>query len=237
MKQILFAFLFVTFAGLTAMAQDWTPDAAAVKRDITGFHGVDVAHGIKLVLIAADKEEVYVSAATEEFRDKISTSVEGGILTIKSALQVGKGSKEKREWKVWVYYKQLDLLTATTGASVHWQNVLKSATMKMKANTGAIINGAVSIDDLDVNQDTGSIVTLTGDAAKLSVQGDTGSMFKGTDLVTANCSATASTGAGVYITVNKELNVKANTGGFIKYKGDGGIREVKTNTGGRVSRI
>jgi hypothetical protein len=33
------------------------------------------------------------------------------------------------------------------------------------------------------------------------------------------------------------MNVKANTGGYVKYKGEGGIREIKTNTGGYVSRI
>jgi hypothetical protein len=37
--------------------------------------------------------------------------------------------------------------------------------------------------------------------------------------------------------VEKELNVKANTGGYVKYKGNAGIREVKTNTGGTVSKI
>ena len=46
-----------------------------------------------------------------------------------------------------------------------------------------------------------------------------------------------STGAGIYISVEKELNVKADTGGYIKYKGNAGIREIKTNTGGYVSKI
>jgi hypothetical protein len=33
------------------------------------------------------------------------------------------------------------------------------------------------------------------------------------------------------------LNVKANTGGFVKYKGEAGIRDIKTSTGGSVKRI
>ncbi len=237
MKHAFFAFLVFCMTGLAAQAQEWTPDASASKRDLSGFHGIDVSNGIVLVLIASDKEEVYVSASDNEYRDKISTTVEGGVLTIKYSIQINKHKKEERNLKAWVYYKQLDMLTVSTGALLKWQNELKAASMKIKANTGAIVNGAVDIADLDVNQDTGSIITLTGTAIKLSVQGDTGSIFKGADLTTQNCSATASTGAGVYITVNKELNVKANTGGFIKYKGEGGIREVKTHTGGRVSRI
>ena len=46
-----------------------------------------------------------------------------------------------------------------------------------------------------------------------------------------------STGAGIHISVEKELNVKADTGGYVKYKGNAGIREIKTNTGGSVSKI
>jgi len=59
----------------------------------------------------------------------------------------------------------------------------------------------------------------------------------GEGLKTINCSAAAATGAGVIINVEKELEARANTGGYIKYKGDGGIRTVKTNTGGSVSKI
>jgi hypothetical protein len=33
------------------------------------------------------------------------------------------------------------------------------------------------------------------------------------------------------------MTVKANTGGYVKYKGEAGIRDIKTNTGGHVSRI
>jgi len=103
--------------------------------------------------------------------------------------------------------------------------------------TGAIVNGKVDLADLDLNQDTGSIVTLTGNAGKVEVDGDTGSIFKGKDLTSNNCSATVSTGSQVFITVQKELNVKANTGGMVKYTGTGTISDIKADTGGSVSRI
>jgi hypothetical protein len=59
----------------------------------------------------------------------------------------------------------------------------------------------------------------------------------GEDLTTNTCVVDMSTGAGIYISVEKELNVRADTGGYIKYKGNAGIREIKTNTGGYVSKI
>ncbi len=239
MKKLLLILLFVLPAAFAGLAQKTINDPNAEKRNVSSFHGIDVGTGIELVLTEGSTEEVAVSASTPEFRDKIVTKVEGGILKIhyESKLGAVNNRKEKKDLKAYVSYKKLDMLDVTTGAEVKIEGTLQAGSMKIKSNTGGVINGKVNIDDLEVNQGTGSIITFTGTAAKLAVDGDTGSMFKGIDLKTNVCSVTTSTGAGVYITVEKELNVKANTGGFVKYKGDAGIREIKTNTGGSVSKI
>lgn len=238
MKRILLSLLFAAgFSGIL-FAQKTINDANAEKRNVGSFHGVEVATGIKLVLSQGNTEDVAVSASTTEFRDNIVTKVENGILKIhyNYELKINK-NKEKKELKAYVSYKTLDFLEANTGADVEIEGVLKSPSLKMKANTGGLINGDINITELDVNQNTGSVITISGETGKLEVEGSTGSIFRGSDLKTTECNATASTGAGIYITVQKELNVKANTGGYIKYKGDAGIREIKTNTGGSVSRI
>jgi len=221
------------------LAQKTISDANAEKRDVSGFHGINVATGIKLIISEGETEQVVVSADRLEYREKIITRVEKGILKIYYENKFGaiNDRKEKKELKAYVSYKMLDELDANTGAQVEIDGTLKSTSLKMSVNTGAIIKGAVKTDDLVVDQNTGSVITLTGETAKLDVDGDTGSMFKGIDLKTDNCSVRISTGAGVYITVQKELYVRASTGGFVKYKGDAGVREIKSNTGGSVSKI
>ena len=232
------SFLLLAATAGALLAQKTVNDPNAEKRNVSSFHGIEVSTGIKLVLTDGNTEEVAVSAATPEYRDKIVTRVENGILKIyyenKMSVNI---KKEKRELKAYVSYKKIDILNANTGAIVEMEGTLKTSSLKMNVNTGAIVAGAINVDELRIDQNTGSIVTLTGEAAKIDVDGDTGSMFKGIDLKTSNCNATASTGAGVYITVEKELYIKANTGGYIKYKGDAGIREIKTNTGGSVTKI
>ncbi len=236
--RILLFSLFIAVSGLLN-AQKTINDANAEKRSVGSFHGIDVATGITLILTEGSTEEVAVSAASTEFREKIVTKVEGGILRIyyENKMQSINTKKVRKDLRAYVSYKTLDVLNASTGASVKIEGVLKSSSLKMEVHTGAEVDGKVDISDLSVDQGTGSRVTFSGDAGKLSVDGDTGSMFKGIDLKTSNCSVTASTGAGIYITVDKELNVKANTGGFVKYKGDAGIREIKTNSGGHVTKI
>jgi hypothetical protein len=239
MKKTFLSFLLLVGLVATSFAQKTVNDANAEKRTVSSFHGIDVATGIELTLTKGTTEEVAVSASETEFRDKIVTEVVNGILKIHYETKAGAINRknESKNLKAYVSYKSLDHLTVTTGAEVNIDGVLEATTLELKANTGGLVKGEVNIGTLDVNQDTGSKITLSGKVDKLEAEGSTGSKFMGENLNTNTCSAEMGTGAGIYISVEKELNVKANTGGYVKYKGNAGIREVKTNTGGSVSKI
>ena len=239
MKKTFLSFLLVAGLFTTSFAQKTIHDANAEKRTVGSFHGIDVATGIELTLTKGTTEEVAVSAAETAFRDKIVTEVVNGILKIHYETKAGAINRrnESKNLKAYVSYKSLDQLTVTTGAEVNIEGVLEATSLELKANTGGLVKGEVSITTLNVNQDTGSKITLSGKVDKLDAEGSTGSKFMGENLNTNTCSAEMGTGAGIYISVDKELNVKANTGGYVKYKGNAGIRDVKTNTGGAVSKI
>jgi hypothetical protein len=235
-------FLFLSlFVGLitTSFAQKTINDANAEKRTVGSFHGIDVATGIQLTLTKGTTEDVAVSASEIEFRDKIVTEVVNGILKIHYETKSGAINKknESKHLRAYVSYKSLDLLHVTTGAEANVDGVLEATTFELKANTGGLVKAEINIGNLTVDQNTGSKITLTGKVDKLDAKGDTGSKFMGEDLTTNTCMIKMSTGAGIYISVEKELNVKADTGGYIKYKGNAGIREIRTNTGGYVSKI
>lgn len=239
MKKLSFSFLLIMISGASLLAQKTVTDANAEKRNVGSFHGIDVATGIELVLTKGATEEVAVSASTTEFRDKIVTRVENGILKIHYETKTGSINKknEAKNLKAWVSYKTLDRLHATTGAEVEIDGVLSSSSLDMKANTGAEIKGKVDISSLKLDQSTGSKVALSGKAGKLEAEGSTGSKFEGDELNVDNCNLQVSTGARINIHAEKELQVKASTGGIVRYKGNAGIREIKTSTGGTVSKI
>jgi hypothetical protein len=239
MRKILLSILLMAAFSTAAFSQKTITDPNAEKRNASSFHGIDVATGIKLILTEGSIEDVAVSASKTEYRDKIITEVKNGILKIYYQSKLGAINKknESKDLKAYVSYKSLDKLDVTSGAEVEINGVLTSASFDLKANTGGLVKGEINMTTLKVNQNTGSKITLSGKVNTLEVDGDTGSKFLGEDLKTGNCSAAASTGARIYITVQKELNAKANTGGNIKYKGEGGVHEIKVNTSGSVSKI
>jgi len=228
-------------AGLvtTSFAQKTINDANAEKRTVGSFHGIEVATGIELTLTKGATEEVAVSASEKEFRDKIVTEVVNGILKIHYETKTGAINRrnESKHLRAYVSYKTLDLLHVTTGADVNIVGILEAQKLDLRANTGGLVKAEINIGSLKVDQNTGSKITLSGKVDNLEADGDTGSKFMGENLNTNTCSVEMSTGAGIYISVEKELNVKANTGGYIKYKGNAGVREIRTNTGGTVSKI
>lgn len=239
MKKSILSFLVLAAFLAPVFAQKTINDANAEKRTVGSFHGIDVATGINLILTEGSTEEVAVSAANIEHRDKIVTVVENGILKIHYATKMGAINKrnESKNLKAYVSFKSLDHLHVNTGADVEINGRMNSSFLELEASTGGQVKGEININELKVNQSAGSKIRLTGKADKLTIESNTGSKFSGEALYTNTCNVTASTGSVITISVDKELNAKANTGGNIRYKGAGGIREIKTNTGGSISKI
>lgn len=239
MKNIFLSFLLIIVFSNFSIAQKTINDANAEKRTVASFHGIEVGTGIVLTLTKGNSEEVAVSASETQYRDKIVTEVVNGILKIHYETKTGAINRQNQTkgLRAYVSYTSLDLLHVSTGAKVDIDGKLESTSLDLKANTGGLVNGEINIGTLKVDQNTGSKITLTGKVDQMNAAGSTGSKFMGENLNTNSCNVEMSTGAGIYISVEKQLSVKANTGGYIKYKGTASINEVKTNTGGRVSKI
>lgn len=239
MRKIMYFFITGILFCSTINSQKTFTDPNAEIRPVGSFHGIDVSTGIELNLTAGNTEEVAVSASSTEFRDKIVTKIENGILKIYYESKVGavNTKKQSKNLKAYVSYKMLDLLNASSGASLKINGIMQLTSLEVQANTGSMIEGEIYIKKLKINQNTGSKITFSGKADKLELEGNTGSKFIGEELNTVICDTKVSTGAQVNINVNNELKAKANTGGMVKYKGDAPVREIKTNTGGTVKRI
>jgi hypothetical protein len=232
-KLVLVCWLLVS--ALSLMAQKVINDPNAESRDVKGFHAVKVSSGIELLLTQGSSEAVAVSASATEFRDRIKTVVEDGVLKIYYDHSYWKEARHKK-LKAYVAVVNIDRLEANSGASVKMESSLKSDKLAIGVSSGAVVNGQVEASALSIDQSSGSVMHLSGSAAQVTVEGSSGSVFRGYELVADNCDVGTSSGAGVQITVNKELSAKASSGGYIRYKGEGVIRNIRTGSGGSVSK-
>ena len=88
MKKIIASLLLLT-AAYCVQAQKTISDPNAEKRNVSGFHGVEVGSGIDLYLTQGATEAVAISASDAELRKRITTDVVNGILKIRFEYEKG----------------------------------------------------------------------------------------------------------------------------------------------------
>jgi hypothetical protein len=238
MKNITLLTVFI-LAGAAAIAQNpkIINDPNAQKRTVSSFHGIAIHSGIDLYLNQGGDETVAVSASDPEYRDRIITEVQDGILHIyvddKWHWNWGWGN---HKLKAYVSCKMLDDLKASGGSDVYVDGTVKSEKLELHLSGGSDLHGKLEIGELTVGQSGGADAYISGSASQLVVHVSGGSDFHGYDLVVDDCHAQASGGSDVYVTVNKQLDASANGGSDIHYKGSASVRESHTSGSGSVSR-
>lgn len=238
MKKLLFALL--TMLSLTALAQESKVinDPNAVVRSLNaGFTAISVSSGIELFLTQGNEESLAVSANDKKYLDRLKTEVVNGTLKIYYDNNgITWKSGEKKNLKAYVSCKTLDKLSASAGSEVNVNGTINSGKFNLEVSSGADFEGRLQVTELLTEVSSGASVTISGKADKLKVAASSGAEFKGYDLTVEYCDAKASSGAGVTVTINKELSAIASSGADIKYKGSALIRDIKTSGGGAVKR-
>jgi hypothetical protein len=236
MKRI-FSICLAVLATGSIFAQKTINDPLAEKRNVSGYHAIEVSGGIDLYLSQGD-EAVAVSASDTKYRDRIKTEVKDGVLKIwyeykNQNVQLDFGN---RKLKAYVSYKTLDNVHASGGSDVKVDGSISGNSLTLGLSGGSDFEGKVSLSDLKIHASGGSDVRISGTAGKLDIEASGGSDFKGYELVTDNCYINASGGSDVYITVNKELEADASGGSDVYYKGNGTVKNLKSN-GSSVKKV
>ena len=125
MKKLVLSFLVIALTGSVALAQKNIINPNVEKRTVSSFHGIEIATGIELTLTEGNAEEVVVSAATTEFRDKIITKVENGVLIIRfdDDKKFWKGwNGDKTKLKAYISVKKLDKLDVSGACDVFFED-------------------------------------------------------------------------------------------------------------------
>jgi len=225
--------------GLLASAQDKViNDANAVARSVKNFHAIEVGDGVDLYLTQSNDGAVAVSASKPEYRDKITTTVEDGVLRI----YYGRNQdwhfnwNNNRKLRAYVSFKLLDKLSGSGGSDIKVTGNITVPKLILTVSGGSDFSGRVEVNDLNIDQSGGADIHISGKATNLRIEASGGSDFHGYDLNAETCFATGSGGSDIEVRVNKELSVHASGGSDVYYKGNGVIRETHSSGGGSVSK-
>lgn len=227
MKKLFTLVCLLLFAVLT-QAQKVINDPNAEPRQVGSFTGIDVSGGID-ILISPGDEAVAVSASKPEYRNRIRTAVENGVLKIWYDSKWGIGISGNKNLKAYVSYKTLKSLEASGGSDINAEETIRSNDLVLRVSGGSDFRGNVEAAKLTVKQSGGSDVRISGKATNLSVDASGGSDFKGYDLVAEVCDLEASGACDIEVTANRELSARASGASDIHYKGNPSVKETKAS--------
>ncbi|HEY4288320.1 MAG TPA: head GIN domain-containing protein [Puia sp.] len=237
MKNIFFLSVF-TMVCLFATAQDnkVINDKNAQKREVRGFHDVEISGGVDLYLNQGGEDAVVVSASDPEVRDRIRTEVSDGVLRIYVDNKGFHWGNSNSHMKAYVSCKAINHVNASGGSDVYLQGVIKADNLKLELSGGSDLNGKLVIGELSIYQAGGSDSHVSGSANRLFVHASGGSDYHGYDLAADNCKVEVSGGSDAFLTVNKELTASASGGSDVHYRGNGVVRESHASGSGSISR-
>jgi hypothetical protein len=232
---ILAAFAFLGSVALAQNGNNVINDKNAQVRNVKGFHGIKISGGIDLFLTQGP-EAVAVSASNTDYRDRIKTVVEDGVLKIYLDNGWTHWGWNNSKLKAYVSFSNLDELEASGGSDIYGQGTIKVTTLGVHLSGGSDLKGKVDIGDLTIRQSGGSDVEISGTVKNLDIHSSGGSDLNAYDLVADMCKISASGGSDSHITVNKELNVEASGGSDVFYKGTAVIRQLSSSGSSTVSK-
>jgi Putative auto-transporter adhesin, head GIN domain len=226
MKKNLMTFFLAATVGF-AMAQQ------SEVRNVGSFTGVKAAEGIDVYLKKGDKESVRVEVNGDTDLSNIITEVSGAYLKIHM-----RGGRFNRNIyaKVYVTYRMLDKISASSAANVYTEGVLSSRDLELGCSSAASIGLNIEVDELVVGVSSAGDVELKGKARSAEFELSSAGEVDAYDLDVDILSVDASSAASAKVSVIKELNAQASSGANIRYKGDPPKSRTDSSSGGSVKK-
>ena len=164
------------------------------RRDLSGFHGVDVG-GVYQVEITAQKEYSVTVETDDNLAALVKTEVNGGILQISSEGRIS----PKSTIRIKIGAPDIDSLQVS-GVAYVTVNDLK--------------NSAISIDSSGASK-----ISVSGETAKLTVDVSGATKVDANELKTENANVEATGASNVSVNVSGTLKAEASGASHVTYSG------------------
>lgn len=228
--------IFAALFPLALMAQKVIINDPNVQpREIGSFHSIRVSNAIDLFLSQDETESLAVSALKEEYRDRIKTVIEDGVLVI-SFNNNGFNFHGNMKLRAYVGFKELKKLTASGASDVIVTGTIKTAELSINMSGASDFKGAVETGIFNVKLSGASDATVSGTASTLTIRTNGASDFKGYELKSDYCDIETSGASDVQVTVNKEISAKASGASDVNYKGDAIVKNQQSSGASSVRK-
>jgi hypothetical protein len=225
MKKLLVG-LFLMMTGLAWGQQSET-------RALSSFRSVKVSQAIDVYLKKGDKESARVEATGIDLSD-VATDVEGSSLRIR--LKDNRSWRNKVNVKVYVTYVTIEKILVSSAASVFSDGPIKSSRLDIATSSAGSVEVSVEANEVSVDTSSAGEVVIEGKATHLQIEASSAGSVDAYSLESETVNAEVSSAGSAKISVSKELEASASSGGSIRYRGNPTRTNTHSSSGGSVKK-
>jgi hypothetical protein len=200
-------------------------------RNISAFSGVKVAEGVDVYLKKGDKESVKVEV-TGTSADNVLTEVSGSYLKV----HMRDGNYRHVDAKVYVTYVKIEKLSASSAGSIFSDGVVKADKMEITASSAGTVELNLEANSAEISASSAGDLELSGKCKSAILDASSAGEIDAYDLMVEEAEVTSSTGGAVKLSVSKNLDARASTGGSVRYRGNPDRNNTSSSTGGSVKK-
>src|SRR6186997_2727689 len=148
-------------------------DPNAEPRNLSGFHAIKISNAFTVYISQGNEDAVAISASKAEYKAKIITKVENGVLIIRF-------DEDKKFWKGWngdkqkltayISIKKIDRLDVSGACDVYFEEGLSAEGLSVDLSGASDIKGKIEAKTLKVDISGASGATISGNAATLDIE-------------------------------------------------------------------
>jgi hypothetical protein len=200
------------------------------ERDVGAFSEIKVGEAIDLYLIQGSAEKLRIEADADDI-DDVETRVSAG--TLKIGMKPG---NYRHSVKVYVTYRKIDGITATSASNVYSEGVLRADKLELSVSSAASAELEVDADQLNISASSSGDVEISGKANRAQVKVSSAGDVDAYDLVVNEMSVTASSAGDAKVFVKNSIQAHASSGGSVRYRGNPSQSQTDSSSGGSVRK-
>lgn len=236
-------FLSVIFLALIVLispavqAQNWFKSVSGngnvtkEVRKVASFDAVKASAGVNVYLFQGNEEKIVVET-DENLQECLRVEVDGSTLKCYVDCSIRNSSK----LNVYVNYRKLNSVKASSGADVYGETVLETSYLNVRSESGADVKLDVKAGSINANASSGADIVLKGTADFFEGDASSGADINAVELEVKSCKANASSAGDIQITVKEKIDANASSGGDVVYYGRPEIEHTSESSGGDVKR-
>jgi hypothetical protein len=179
-------------------------------------------------LIESSEPKVEISTNNSDEVELVNKNGELKVRMIPTKLLQGATTNVK------VFYKTLQEIQGSQGATIVCKENISSHLLKLTANEGSVLNLKVEVDTIVIKANSGGKINLQGNAKKQEAVVNSGAIYNGQQLMSKNAEITANAGGQITITATESVDAKTRAGGKIIVYGNPKERNIKNILGGKI---